>query len=94
MGFYWIVGLDISSSFQLSRHLHRGGLNIFILSFELNNRSSCINLGSNSLMSYVHIYIYHQVWQQMICIYVEFCLDFVIFCSSDYRANLDILNTP
>lgn len=57
MGFYWIVGLDISSSFQLSRHLHRGGLNIFILSFELNNRSSCINLGSNSLMSYVHIYI-------------------------------------
>lgn len=33
--------------------------------------------------------IYNQVWQQMLCIYVEFCLDLIIFCGSDYRANLD-----
>lgn len=36
MDFYWIVGLDVSSSFQLSRELRRGGLNIFLLGFELN----------------------------------------------------------
>lgn len=50
MDFYWIVGLDIPSSFQLSRHLHRSGLNIFILSFELNNHSSCINLVSKKVL--------------------------------------------
>lgn len=50
MDFYWIVGLDVSSSFQLSRELHRGGLNIFLLGFELNARVSCINLGSKKVL--------------------------------------------
>lgn len=50
MDFYWIIGLDISSSFQLSRQLHRGGLNIFLLGFELNTHFSCINLGSKKVL--------------------------------------------
>lgn len=50
MDFCWIVGLDISSSFQLSRQLHRGSLNIFLLGFELNAHVSCINLGSKKVL--------------------------------------------
>lgn len=45
-----MVGLDISSSFQLSRQLHRGSLNIFLLGFELNAHVSCINLGSKKVL--------------------------------------------
>lgn len=50
MDFFWIVGLDISSSFQFFRQLHRGGLNFFLLGFELNAHVSCINLGSKKVL--------------------------------------------
>lgn len=50
MDFYWITGLDISSSFQLSRQLNRDGLNIFLLGFELNAHVSCINLVSEKVL--------------------------------------------
>lgn len=50
MDFYWIIGLDISSSFQLSRQLNRDGLNIFLLGFELNAHISYINLESKKVL--------------------------------------------
>lgn len=40
------------------------------------------------------VYISTGFWEWMLCVYGEFCLDFIIFCSSDYRANLDMSNTP
>lgn len=50
MDYYWIIALDISSSFQLSRQLNRDGLNIFLLGFELNAHVSCINLGPKKVL--------------------------------------------
>jgi len=50
MNFFWIVGLHISSSFQLFRQLNRDGLNIFLVGYELSANVSCINLGSKKVL--------------------------------------------